>query len=82
MQHTYEAEDEVDEAADDAAAAQEERVRQASQVSPTPEPHDGGMYFSERVTYQARKFASKFQSQAASTPAANASPATTWDTRS
>ena len=61
MQHTYEAEDEVDEAADDAAAAQEERSKQALQVPARPEPHDGGMYFTQRVAYQAHKIASKLQ---------------------
>ncbi len=79
MQHTYEAEDEVDEAADDAAEAQEERVRQASQVSSTPEPHDGGLYFSQRVAYRARKLASKFQGQTATE---SAKPANTWNSRS
>ena len=59
MQHTYEAEDEVDEAADEAAAAQEERAKQALQLSSTPEPHDGGMYFTERIAYQAGKITSK-----------------------
>ena len=59
MQHTYEAEDEVDEAADEAAAAQEERAKQALQVTSTPEPYDGGMYFTERIAYQARKITSK-----------------------
>ncbi len=82
MQHTYEAEDEVDEAADDAAEAQEERVRQASQVSSTPEPHDGGLYFSQRVAYRARKLASKFQTQTATEPAETAKPANTWKSRS
>ncbi|DBB16519.1 TPA: hypothetical protein ACH3X3_014785 [Trebouxia sp. C0006] len=82
MQHTYEAEDEVDEAADDAAEAQEERVRQASQVSSTPEPHDGGLYFSQRVAYRARKLASKFQGQTATEPAETAKPASTWKSRS
>lgn len=82
MQHTYEAEDEVDEAADDAAAAQEQRVQQASQVSSAPEPHDGGMYFSERIAYQAHKLTSKFQRPAASDSPATTKPASTWDTRS
>ncbi len=82
MQHTYEAEDEVDEAADDAAEAQEERVRQASQVSSTPEPHDGGLYFSQRVAYRARRLASKFQGQTATEPAESAKPANTWSSRS
>ncbi|KAL0026403.1 hypothetical protein WJX79_006830 [Trebouxia sp. C0005] len=82
MQHTYEAEDEVDEAADDAAEAQEQRVRQASQVASTPEPHDGGLYFSQRVAYQARKLASKFQGQTAKEPAEIDKPASTWQSRS
>ena len=82
MQHTYEAEDEVDEAADDAAEAQQERVRQASQVLSTPEPHDGGLYFSQRVAYQARKIAAKFQGQSATDAAVNTKPANTWDSRS
>ena len=82
MQHTYEAEDEVDEAADDAAEAQEERVRQASQVSSTPEPHDGGLYFSQRVAHRARKLASKFQDRTATAPAEAAKPANTWNSRS
>lgn len=82
MQHTYEAEDEVDEAADDAAAAQEERAKQALQVSSMPEPHDGGMYFIQRVAYQARKMASRLQRQPSTQPAAKATAASAWDSRS
>lgn len=82
MQHTYEAEDDVDEAADEAAVAQEERAKQALQVSPMPEPHDGGMYFSQRVAYQARKMASKLQGQPSTQPAAKAVAASGWDARS
>ncbi|KAL3151955.1 hypothetical protein ABBQ32_001080 [Trebouxia sp. C0010 RCD-2024] len=81
MQHTYEAEDEVDEAADEAAAAQEERAKQALQVSPMPEPHDGGMYFSQRVAYQARKLASRIQGSTATQPGAKAA-ASGWASRS
>lgn len=81
MQPTYEAEDEVDEAADEAAAAQEERTKQALQVSPMPEPHDGGMYFSQRLAYQAHKMASKLQGQP-SQPVAKANAAASWDSRS
>ena len=82
MQHTYEAEDEVDEAADEAAEAQEERAKQALQVSPMPEPHDGGMYFSQRVAYQARKMASRIQGQPLTQPAAKGTAASGWDSRS
>ena len=81
MQHTYEAEDEVDEAAEEAAAAQEERVKQALQVSKSPEPHDGGMYFSERVAYQARKLASSM-GHTSSKPSAQKSMVSSWGERS
>lgn len=81
MQHTYEAEDEVDEAADEAAAAQEERAKQALQVSPMPEPHDGGMYFAQRVAYQARKMATRIQGSTTTQPAAQAT-ASDWKSRS
>ena len=81
MQHTYEAEDEVDEAADEAAAAQEERAKQALQVSSMPEPHDGGMYFSQRVAYQARKLASRIQGSPATQPGAKTT-GSGWGSRS
>ena len=82
MQHTYEAEDEVDEASEDAATAQQQRIDAASQVSPLPEPHDGGMYFSERVAYQARKLAGKTQRSPAASQVVESKPASSWETRS
>lgn len=82
MQHFYEAEDEVDEASDDAVSAQQQRIDAASQVSPLPEPHDGGMYFSERLAYQARKLTGRLQHPPAQAKAAGTSVSTSWDTRS
>lgn len=61
MQHTYEAEDDADEAAEEAAEAQEQRMKEAQQVSNTPEPHDGGLYFSQRVALQAKNLTGRFK---------------------
>lgn len=82
MQHTYEAEDEVDEASEDAATAQQQRIDAASQVSSLPEPHDGGMYFTERISYQARKVAARIQGSPAAPKAVKAKPSSNWETRS
>ena len=82
MQHTYEAEDEVDEASEDAATAQQQRIDAASQVSSLPEPHDGGMYFTERIAYQARKLAAKVQGSPAAPKAVEVTPSSNWETRS
>ena len=82
MQHTYEAEDEVDEASEDAATAQQQRVDAASHVSSLPEPHDGGMYFTERIAYSARKLAAKFQRAPAVTQPAASAANSGWNARS
>lgn len=81
LQHTYEAEDDADEAAEEAAEAQEQRVKDAQQVSNTPEPHDGGLYFSQRVAIQAQKLTGRFQGTKA-TPVRQNSKVADWNARS
>ena len=81
MQRTYEAEDDADEAAEEAAEAQEQRAKDAQQVSNAPEPHDGGLYFSQRVALQAQKLTGRSRETQA-TPVKQSSKVTVWNARS
>lgn len=82
LQHTYEEEDDADEAAEEAAEAQEQRVKDAQQVSNAPEPHDGGIYFSERLAFQAQRLAAKLRGNKAPEQLTEGTKVAAWSARS
>jgi hypothetical protein len=75
LKETYEREDEIEDAAEDAEEAQHEREVAAAQALKKPKPLDegGGLYFYERVYWGARDLFGKIFK--APTPSTGKAPA-------